>query len=105
MNNQLFNLPSSILSNIYEYDSTFKDIFKKQCLLELDEKLSNHSLFNNNKHNLQGKLYTLFEFLCKKEPNIWFKYNYYEKNPIEKPPMCDIYILALLVQRISIIII
>lgn len=74
-----FNLPTNILNEIYEYDSTYRDIFKKQCLLELVQKLSNHCLFNNNKHNLQGKIYTLFKYLCEKEPNIWFKYNYYEE--------------------------
>ena len=33
--NRLFNLPSNILSEIYEYDNTYRDIFKKMIIYEI----------------------------------------------------------------------
>lgn len=33
--NRLFNLPNNILSEIYEYDSTYRDIFKKNIIYEI----------------------------------------------------------------------
>lgn len=90
---RLFNLPSNILSEIYEYDSTYRDIFKKQCLYDIWQNAFSHFKYNllsntffQNKPILRDKIKTLLEYLFEDETATWFKYHWYDK-PTDKKPM------------------
>ena len=101
MNNRLFNLPSNILSEIYEYDDTYRDIFKKQCLFEIWKRSFTHFKYNllsneffNNKPILRDKIKTILEYLFENDSVCWFKYHWYDKPTDEKPMPNDIHIIC-----------
>lgn len=91
--NRLFDLPSNILSEIYEMDDTFRDIFKNQCLYAIWKRSFAHFKYNllsqeffNNKPILQSKLKTILEYLFEDDSVCWFKYHWYDR-PTDKKPM------------------
>jgi hypothetical protein len=93
-----FGLPSNILSNIYEFDDTFRDIFKKQVIKNIWKRSFVHFKYNflyqsffQNKPILQAKMKTLLEYLFENEISTWFKYYWYD-NQSEKPMPNDILI-------------
>lgn len=98
MNNRLFNLPNNILSEIYEYDTTYRIIFKNQCNYEIWKKsfvIFKYSLLSNlffqNKPILRGKIHTLLEYLFEDESVYWFRYDWYSQTKsVEKPMVSDI---------------
>ncbi len=100
--NRLFNLPDTIISNIYDFDSTFHDIFKKKILHEIWRSSFvhfKHNLLSNpffqNKPILQGKIYTLLKYLFEDETTTWFRYDWYdETKSVEKPMTSDLVIMG-----------
>lgn len=95
MNNRLFNLPPNILSEIYKYDTTYRDILKNKILFDI-WKMSfvqyKYNLLSNNffinKPNLRKIIKTLLEYLFEDETSTWFKYNWYD-NPTDQKPMTN----------------
>jgi hypothetical protein len=92
MHNRLFNLPSSILSDIYKFDDTYRDIFN-QChhdiWIKSFERFKYEFLqykFFSNKPILKNKFKYLFEFLFEnydKENEkfmSWFNYDMHTEN-------------------------
>lgn len=97
--NRLFNLPNNILSEIYEYDTTYRDIFKKQCHFDIWQKSFSHfkygllsNIFFQNKHILRGKIHTLLEYLFEDESATWFRYSWYDgqTKSVEKPMVSEL---------------
>ena len=96
--NLLFNLPNNIISEIYEYDTTYRDIFTKYILHEIWKRsfvnlkyslLSN--IFFQNRPILRGKVNTLLEYLFEDDSAWWFRYNWYDQTKsTEKPMISDI---------------
>lgn len=91
----LFNLPANILSNIYEYDPTYHDIFKNKILFEIWKRSFvqyKYNLLSNKffitKPNLRKIIKTLLEYLFEDETATWFKYHWYD-NPTDKKPMTN----------------
>ena len=101
MNNRLFNLPNNILSEIYEMDDTYRDIFKKQCLYAIWKGSFAHFKYNllsndffNNKPILRDKIKTILEYLFEDDSVCWFKYHWYDRPTDEKPMPNDIHIIC-----------
>lgn len=67
MNNRLFNLPNNILMEIYQYDDTYRDIFKKMIIHEMWVFRSNISVI---------KFYTKYgiKFVLDTPRNLTLKY-------------------------------
>ena len=98
----LFNLPNNILSNIYEYDDTYRNIFRKNILYAIWKKSFSHfkynllsNIFFQNRPILQGKVYTLLEYLFEDESATWFKFCWYDQTKsVEKPMISDICVVG-----------
>ena len=97
--NRLFSLPDNIISIIYDFDSTYHDIFKKNIIHDIWRGSFvhfKHNLLSNtffqNKPILRGKIYTLLKYLLEDETATWFRYDEYKS--VEKPMTSDLVIMG-----------